>query len=474
MDVTKSLLSTWSQVSESYDHLTRHIVAGPRSVYYFIPILLLIFALLTPPSTLSTAQLRSIILPLSCSCFVYYSYVEGGFDVILADAVLWTLALIGYHDARRDFRRLHILGDGDVRSNEVIRDPKEYSQQPTQSRQLAKIHSEVPNQRYQEHSYPSTFSDRLPWVLDLVGTSQLHNWKTGERSHDAHQPGPVRDRSAYTRMIVMGLLRTYLFIDTTSYLEQFDPYFHSLSTSFLDVQSHPWYHVLSQYHLAPLLIVFRSLLLQLQLYASCAMYNFYIPMGVFLLVGCVIPLSADWSPWRWPSHFGPISSVWDLGLRGFWGTWWHQQMRRIVTPPGMLVANWLGLGKRSTMRYAVISASAFFFSGIVHMGLVPPEPQYADMSALSLRFSIAGFFWAQWPAVILEVVVARVANRYFSADFLESRMRKTMTFTWVVLCFSIVFPLWSTAGKQLGHFRPWAVPFSLWNGLSEGRWFMWA
>ena len=102
--VMKDNFPTLAELTSFYNHRTLHIVARPRSFSYFIPLLLLLpISLLIPPSALSHTALRLLILPLSLSIQACTWICYSSFDVVSANGVLWSVALVGYYDVRRDF-----------------------------------------------------------------------------------------------------------------------------------------------------------------------------------------------------------------------------------------------------------------------------------------------------------------------------------------------------------------------------------
>lgn len=462
-----------TEAAAFYDHLTKHIVAGPRSVAYFVPTIILLAALLIPPSLLSTRQLRSVILPLSLGSFLYHCITDGYFDVLTIDVLLWTITLIAYYDPRRDFRKIHIVFQykGVARRPPGGRNDDVSTANGTPGKEDKSVESEQSN--HWDESYPSNFIDRIFWVLNLSVSLRFHNWKIGELSHDRKQPMPSTSRNAFLRMIVVGSIRSYLVLDTAAYLSKLDPYFRLTELSMLDIGSHPLSEVLVGSHLGFIIVLLRLTIIQAAVYGAVSFYTFYGDTFLVTLASMVIPLSHDWKPWNWPVHFGPFSSVADSGLRGFWGRWWHQYMRNICTPPGRAIADWLNLPPRSQLRYILFSASAFFSSGIVHMGLTPPEPIFAHISALKIRLLWAGFFWLQFPGVIIEAFVSKAANKYFSPSFMSSLTRKTITFIWAWIWLSLTFPFLAEATRQLNYWNVFPVPFSIWSGLLENQWLMW-
>jgi hypothetical protein len=79
-------------------------------------------------------------------------------------------------------------------------------------------------------------------------------------------------------------------------------------------------------------------------------------------------------------------------------------MRYMTSAPGIALASWFRLPRDSVYRYVIVVSSSFFWSGIVHMGVIPPEPLNTSYSALRLRIQLASFFWLQVIGVAMELV----------------------------------------------------------------------
>ena len=207
---------------------------------------------------------------------------------------------------------------------------------------------------------------------------------------------------------------------------------------------------------------------------------FYLPCLLPLALNAVGLLPDLWSPHTWSPYFGSSRVIFTHGVRGFWGAYWHQTMRWGVAGPGYALADGLKLGKQSMLRYTIIAVSAFGLSGVVHMGLVPPEPLHATLSTNAERLCVAGFFWLQPIAMVLEVLVASAVRasgggggpEYWRAGT-GLRVRMATNGLWAVLWFTLCIPLLGEAGRQLGYWRVWPLPVSLWKGLRGEGWVVW-
>ncbi|KAI4229012.1 MAG: hypothetical protein LQ349_006459 [Xanthoria aureola] len=444
--------------SESYHYLVTHIVPGPNSISYFIPFLLLPTALCIPPSILSQNQIASLFLPLIFACLIHAWSCMNGLDVISVNLMQWSFVLLVCYDPRKTFIRL--------RQPQTPHPPNHEKDQ----------HLEKEKPTYVEEPYPNTLPRRIPWVLTLLVSLRLSNWKTGHPSHDRQQPITPLSRTAFCTHALLLALQSYLILDTTSLLTQSDPYFHITDTSI----THPLppqltlplppilQHLLLK--LPPRLI--RTTILALQPYALITQGG-SLPTLPILLLNALHLWPDEWSPHTWPIFFGPLAAVPHHGLRGLWGTWWHQT-NRYLSIPGRSFARWIGLERKSARAgYMCSVVSAFALSGVMHMGLVPPEPVGTEMSAMTMRLYVGAFFWLQILGIGIEVAVVEAFQRVCPSRWRwrGSMVGRIVTLGWVGLWGSYTLPLLAVPFRELGYwdYPPLPVSVTRW-GLGRGWW----
>lgn len=443
-------MNSFSELAQFYDHLTRHIVPGPNSYSYFVPFLLLPAALLVPPSVLSRHRLASLFLPSIYACQIH-SWYTAGIDVISLDLTLWCFVLLVCWDPRRTHRRIWVStpASGDEkRTGEAVEDVV-------------------------EEAYPETLGKRIPWVFTLLVSLRLTGWKIGDPSHDETQPPARLNRSAFLKHAVSIVVQSYLILDTAAFYARTDPYF---TTSGMEVD-HPfpppsaematWLVILRL--LPPRLL--RSSVLAGQIYAIVTSM-FYIPLLPMIGLNAVGILPYEWSPHTWPLPFGHFSAVRERGLRGLWGKWWHGVNRQITAPPGRWLAQELGIPTNSKAGFALLTMSAFFFSGLMHMGLIPPEPQTPQYSALWMRLHIAGFFWAQIPAFAFEVAVSELVAHVLP-QALDWSVTRVLIVAWTAAWLCLTLPLLTVPFRELWYWHYYPVPVSLLQGLLGKGWWTW-
>lgn len=457
----------------AYDHLVTHIVPGPKSLSYFVPFVLLPIALLIPSAVLSRWQTNALVLPVMTATTIHAWFAIGGVDVLTAEHLLWSLYLLAFNNVEEDFKRVFPISK---RSKRVHFNDK---LQTMASGAFGTKQINVPlsppatSKSYTQIAYPATLADRLSWVGTLVISLRLTDWKIGDPSHDAKQPAKRASRPSYTRFFSLALLQVlsgYIVLDLTAAYVSNDPYFHDHAISVSDPLplpfSWPW--------LPPRL--WRSLIIVIQAWALISP-QYHIPCIIPVILHRIGLVSDSYAPHLWPAFFGPPSVVLDQGLRGLWGSYWHQTLRHAVSGPGKFLSDMLGLRKGSLGRYAIVATMAFLCSGVVHMGLVPSEPLYSSVSANTVRLLFAGFFWMQPVGILAEVVVARAVKEMglftLIAPGKRRPVKRVVNLLWLLCWGSISLPLFGEAMRQMGYWRVWPVPVSLYRGLKHDDWLVW-
>lgn len=442
-----------TDVSIFYRYVVTHLVPGPLSISYFVPIFLLPIALLFPPEIISHRQLILYILPIIYSCTIHAWYAMGGVDVITVDVLLWSTYLIAFTDPRKEFRR--------IRRTAVV--PKLTSNGFSGKRKEKVPESRPkPLEEYEVHdeSYPAGYLERILWVVDLSASYRLVDWKIGSASHDHRQatrlPRTSRLRCALN-ILPLAVTDVLLFWLVT-FAARDDPFYTtptiSISSPYIKT---PSYSITAALHVLPPQIL-RSLTIGAYAFAVVSYHLSVVPTVFALLSNYLIALPPDrWSYHTLPPLFGSFSAVFTHGLRGFWGQFWHQTMRAFNSAPGVFLADWLGLPRRSKRRYALQIVSAFFFSGVCHMGLVPCMASDANR----LRLATAAFFWAQAVGIGVEVAVeaAMSAVSPSATGLWRHRTARVLRLLWAVAWLATTAQLLGPVSRGLGYWK--VLPYSL-------------
>lgn len=424
-----------------YDSLTLHRVPGPRSFAYFVPIISTFLALLISPSRLPLQWLRYAVLPAILACQAYVWMNHQSFDVISMQTSLTSFTLLGWYDVRGIFKRIKRSGSRTFAPLQVI-------------------------------AYPSQIKARASWIGILMISPQFKDFLIGQRTHDARESNTKAPMSfwKYLRRTSSNCLFSYLLLDVTSYLIQSRRSIPCLLQPGLECD-----------------LTFRSLFTEgflcwLHVYAAASFLLAYLPSLIVLLVISPFPqfrYHPSISPVVLNRPFGPIASIWDVvgsrkvwGVRAFWGIFWHQNMRYVTSAPGLALASLFRLRKPSFAFYMVVVSQAFFWSGTIHAGMVPPMPLQTPWSVTHLRLRLASFFWLQAVGVALEMVVESAVRKPHPVvvDDITNQatpvkrlvLLKLLAFIWTWLF--LMTTLWLTVlpvGRELGWWLLHPIPISL-------------
>ncbi|KAI9050635.1 hypothetical protein LZ554_005794 [Drepanopeziza brunnea f. sp. 'monogermtubi'] len=418
--------------------------------------LLLHIALLTPPSVLSHARLAACFLPLICALHV--STLEHGLGYVAAIHALWAAELLLFRNPRRDFALLHGGGSppraaaasveedkdkrkADAREDEMKKKDKEKDKEnennnnnvdevlervtaaiqetkaKTKTRAKSAAAAAAANGSHRiawTEQYPPTFGSRLVWVSKLVVSPRYVGWSTSASQavlYASQPPAPSssthrsRSRSAFVlrKLLLVGVCVGIL--DLSNFYQYFDPYFqveHSIDAA-LPPRLGGFFAAWHLSLLSPRLI--RIAILALQQGATLTLVG-AIPAILFVTLGGLGLVDDFWGRVEsWPGIIGhDPAAVVHRGLRGVWGSFWHQLFRNILTGPGKALARALDFPEASTAAHATRVAVAFAISGILHAAALPSG--VPDIS--HLRY--ASFFWVQGACVLYEIALAKAAS----------------------------------------------------------------
>ena len=427
--------------SSFYEQLTHHYVAGPQSLSYFISIIILPIALLIPPSILSHKALRLLFLPPFYGTIVHAWLAIGGLDVISMTIALWGSALLGFRDGRRF-----------VRIRQKHSNDESHKDQHGAITGMTKQNPEKNDVGFLEESYPDAFLARVRWVLALLVSLRLVGWKIGEKTHDKKQSPQRMSRIAFAQQAISIVALDYLLLDATFLYVKHDPYF---TISGIGIDEPFSYQERVPDSVATLQLLpprpLRSTILAAQVFAMVS-GMFYLPVLPASALNAAGILPDEWSPHTWPSFFGNFSAISNRGLRGLWGSWWHQINREFVSTPGSFLIGALSLPRKSLTGYTILVVTSFFFSGVLHTGLIPPKPFSTQMTANEMRLYIALFFWFQVAAITVEGLVERLARQWrpFSMNGWPNRL---LVLLWTACWLCICLPLLTDPFREIGYWR---------------------
>ena len=95
--------------------------------------------------------------------------------------------------------------------------------------------------------------------------------------------------------------------------------------------------------------------------------------------------------WWNPTHFGNAMAVFDRGLAGFWGAWWHQSFRTVFTAPTeYLIRRGFISGPRSVGAVRANMLFPFLISASMHAAGSYMAPGPAEVWQPFAFFALAG------------------------------------------------------------------------------------
>ena len=370
--------------------------------------------------------------------------------MISVTVALWGSVLLGCRDVRGTFRRVkraeNCVGSGGRRGK------------AGRGMGNGEVVVEVPYPR-------EDLKGRVQWVLTLLVSMRLTGWRIGEERHDRTQPPKRIGRKEFLRHALGILVLDYLLLDAAFLYVSCDPYF-TISGVSVDApfpalsKDSPW--LLTWLHSLPPRFL-RSSVLAAQAYGLVS-GAFYLPTVPAVALNALDLLPDEWSPHSWPKVWGEFSAVWERGLRGLWGKWWHQLDREMAGTLGKALSKSLGLGRPALLGYICAVTAAFFFTGVMHAGMIPPEPLSDKLSAMEMRLYIAGFFWAQAPIIAAEASMSGYMKRHAPSVRL-SILSKVAPLVWVALWLCLTLPLIVPPFREIGYWKLNPVPVSVLQSL---------
>ncbi|MCJ1445501.1 MAG: hypothetical protein MMC23_006006 [Stictis urceolatum] len=505
-----------AQIRDAYARGEYEPVVWPYRTWGFIVVLVY---LALPPSQSSVVKLLRFPV---FGYFVYWSYrcmVETrsihmhsnyGIGLINVWSVIWLAALMIFSDARREAQGIErrerredekpALPNGTTKEAEdpstttrsAIKDNDSLRLRSTKasSKATEKNITTEPEYIYHWQPLPSTLLPRLLWLYHLTTSFRGASWtfQTSQIPPPPPQiqptlpPPPTSDpslapslarKTAYpTRRQLLRsntLLFTtcYLLIDAWKTFALRDPYFWGY-TSLPPPSSYP--------------LILRSSGTLTHAYRLCislvgvwAALNFITSLNFLVYCYLLGPQSklmgAKGEEWLYTPFWGPVRVLWEQGLRGWWGSWWHQLFRVGFMAPTRWALGKLGWEGLSLRGRALGLGVAFGLSAAVHAGGSWTSWGASQPGGPALFFALQGL------GVGAEGLVLDWCKRKELERRVPAVVRKVVIGAWVVVW------MYFTAGLLVGDFAKsgiWLfepIPVSLFRGLGLGLeeegWWCW-
>ncbi|KAJ6788703.1 hypothetical protein PWT90_02425 [Aphanocladium album] len=155
------------------------------------------------------------------------------------------------------------------------------------------------------------------------------------------------------------------------------------------------------------------------------------------------------TPDFWPHLFGPLSELWTI--RGFWGTFWHQRLRKTLTAfSDFLSDRILFIPRGTTLSTYTRLFFVFALSGLLH------HPIDLIQGLASSEAGSLAFFLLQPVGIVIEDAV-QAATRGWP---LPRWVRSVAGYVWVFAFLVCTTPRWMFATARLGtapDMMPWPI-----------------
>ncbi|KAH6904701.1 membrane bound O-acyl transferase family-domain-containing protein [Coprinopsis sp. MPI-PUGE-AT-0042] len=134
-------------------------------------------------------------------------------------------------------------------------------------------------------------------------------------------------------------------------------------------------------------------------------------------------------PTGWPTLTGCVTESYTL--RRFWGTFWHQLLRRVLTRHSEFYAKVLNLPRGTPRTYFKLFVT-FFLSGVIHHA--GDYTMRQDWKGYSIQF-----FTVQAAGITLEDVVIGLGKRWGAR---RNWLMQSLGYAWVIIWFAYWHPYW--------------------------------
>lgn len=332
-------------------------------------------------------------------------------------------------------------------------------------------------------SYPDDLRERISWVLDLLLNYRGPGWdwsvpivrtltpetlsklenppKDEANSKNSSAPRKCNNSSCEIIREIFLLIFCYLLLDVLWVLMMQDPYFKFGPTTY-ELPSH--LKNLNPYVLYLYRLTLTGTIIITSMRTGYAIFNNFV---IHVLGSKVLGLRGE--PWYYNQVWGDFSNVFDRGLGGLWGNFWHQTFRNFFTAPTsyLLKKGYIKPGKFTTKLTGL--AFAFILSGLLH---------YASM------FTVFGdaypsneilFFGLQGVGVAIQSSLSKAFSPLIVK--LPARIRQIGNFIFTLAWFYLTGWLESDNVGRSGVLLIPLVPFSplIYFGLGEpdANWICW-
>ncbi|KAL4875656.1 membrane bound O-acyl transferase family-domain-containing protein [Aspergillus karnatakaensis] len=150
------------------------------------------------------------------------------------------------------------------------------------------------------------------------------------------------------------------------------------------------------------------------------------------------------APEDWPPLFGRMRDAYTL--RGFWGKFWHQLLRRALTAfSSHLTQRIMRLSRPSVLERYINILVVFTISGAIHLA----GDREAGVSIAESRAMV--FFPLFMPLFMIEDGVQHLWRRFCSSSPSSAicLWQRVLGYLWVIMCLSAISPQYLIVGRRV-------------------------
>ena len=318
---------------------------------------------------------------------------------------------------------------------------------------------EVPETILEWQPMPRPILQRLLWFMDLLGSMRLLHWSV-QRHPDKqghvhkHVSGCHRDTLSVKRCI-FRLCVIYVAIDVLKEVVAMDPYFWGVT------QASTPAHVESLITSPILTRVYRLSVAFALLYLAIALVT---ETGQLVFLHILGPnIAGTWGRgWAYKPQYGSLSSIYAHGLRGFWGTTWHQMFRQMLTSTSNRMVLSLPLDTQGPTTKALRLSLPFVISGFIHgCGSYTLWGDTQPMRAVL-------FFILQPLGIAVQSAHAMAIDRVMGSNIASIHMKGVSNVISTATFFLLTFPLLADDFAKGGLWLSEPFPISAMQSLRLG------
>ncbi|KAI1823902.1 membrane bound O-acyl transferase family-domain-containing protein [Xylaria intraflava] len=166
-------------------------------------------------------------------------------------------------------------------------------------------------------------------------------------------------------------------------------------------------------------------------------------------------------PEDWPPPFGPVAAV--TTVRGFWGKFWHQQLRHMLTSYTDAFIDAVGIPRGTNWSSYTTLYLAFAISGTFHALSQRQMPCPVDVTDTEQVTGFFLFFVWQAAAITFEDFIQWCWKRWANDHeaLRSTSVKRTVGYAWVIWCIWASLPLVGDTFVRMRMGEESFLPFTL-------------